>query len=575
MDYDLYKNEPVNWHFHPMYQHKGFSMAEAIFNKSDDPIREIIQNSMDAVLDTDYPVSIEIELLSWQFKDIPGHEVIRRAMRAIIDQNNDDKLAKWRETLSDYLKKDHINVLRISDYNTTGLSGWDHQKGTTAFSLLQAEGTSHGDRARGGSFGFGKYAPFNMSDLRMIFYNSLNTDGEFIFAGKSIFPSFSDLQAKNNPDKDGLGNYGHIHNLKNHNYPSSSAIRDPDQIPKPWSTQRQGSGLDIYIIGYPLKQSGGQSWHHKILHSSIFSFWASIHFNKLNIKLKDDARGMNLSIKKDTLKGFMDREAKQFPSEKRLGRVCHYYSAVNQDEKDDCFHYFEENLDQLGLVKLWIKTGDSFSWRKVARMRQPKMLIDEKSYSGNCAYAGVLICDDDEGNKRLRELENPQHDRWQGQNLQDKKVLERLGKFVEDKLQAIKPPTTSEGFYVLAGILSPGKSSDPGFGLEEHQVNPIGLRIVNINPQTLKLIVRSQKPIAKIDLELKATTDNHRLLPIPVDSVYDIDYNQTIYPNPDRPSQRVILSQISLHPKKPRFFEVKFPNRPRYHLVLQEIGHDQ
>lgn len=78
------------------------------------------------------------------------------------------------------LKAERINVLRISDFNTTGLLGvnqFNNEK-SPWYSLMHGSGESSKGESEGGSKGVGKYATFVNSLVRTVFYSTKAKDGE-------------------------------------------------------------------------------------------------------------------------------------------------------------------------------------------------------------------------------------------------------------------------------------------------------------------------------------------------------------------------------------------------------------
>ena len=133
-------------------------------------VREIVQNSLDAVRDETAPVTVEmreIEVPSSEIgsADLAGH------VRAALKRTKDDGEAvgeKFYARALDILDGDTIDMLAITDSNTTGLvdEKWD--------ALVYHEGTTRkgGMGAAGGSFGLGKNAPYLVSDLKAVCYST-------------------------------------------------------------------------------------------------------------------------------------------------------------------------------------------------------------------------------------------------------------------------------------------------------------------------------------------------------------------------------------------------------------------
>src|SRR3954470_6063446 len=138
--------------------------------------RETSQNSRDAH-DRDQsprrPVRIEIERINIPSTSLPGYEKYKEVAKRCLDLATRQKRKKEKaffEQAQLVLSRDEIPVLRIADYNTTGLKG-PCEEGTAFHSLVKSSGVSNKeDDTSGGSFGIGKSAVYSASDLQTVFY---------------------------------------------------------------------------------------------------------------------------------------------------------------------------------------------------------------------------------------------------------------------------------------------------------------------------------------------------------------------------------------------------------------------
>ena len=93
--------------------------------------KEILQNVTDAKnpeLPDEVPVRAKFELIYVDLEDIPGHErlreVIHKCSEYYSDGDDGEKLRIIRDAADKYLSGSiKVPVLKISDYNTTGLRG--------------------------------------------------------------------------------------------------------------------------------------------------------------------------------------------------------------------------------------------------------------------------------------------------------------------------------------------------------------------------------------------------------------------------------------------------------------------
>ena len=106
---------------------------------------------------------------------------------------------------------------------------------------------------------------------------------------------------------------------------------------------------------------------------------------------------------------------------------------------------FEQDLKHLGKVSLFVKKDDRYP-SKILMVRKPKMLVQEKGYRVlREPYAGVFICENDKGNKILRDLEPPAHDKWDYARAENGPiVLRELDNFIKQSLKTMAESLASE-----------------------------------------------------------------------------------------------------------------------------------
>lgn len=384
--------------------------------------RESIQNSMDARVDYNKPVVVRFERADVATSDIPGIEQLKSILHKATEYaGGEERVSSYAAALA-ALERETVSVLKISDFNTLGLSGGDQkQNGGGWYKLVRATGVNAMSGVGGGSFGIGKGAPFAASLLRTVFYSTINNEGEHIFQGKARLSSFMDDEGD---IRQGTGQYGMlIEGTK-----GVSSVRDADKIPAFFKREEQGT--DVYIIGY---QTMEQDWTKLLINSILNNFWAAIHFDDLDVEL-------------------VDGDKKQFISQENLNELMSEYSAG----KDGSYHYyqavveptreFSEKLAILGDVKLFVRMQPGLP-KKVQMMRKSKMVVTESSYRVMPdPYVAVFICEDDEGNKKLRDLEPPAHDEWDPKRNKEygKQVAKELNDWVRGSLRELAGESSTE-----------------------------------------------------------------------------------------------------------------------------------
>ena len=374
--------------------------------------REAIQNAVDQRLDYGKPVSVVFERFTMPTAALPGHasllDTMRRCREFVARQ---DKAERFFDSAISPLSASRFPVLKISDFNTRGLSGLDTDKDGNWYRLVRAAGVNSATGVAGGSFGIGKGAPIAASALRTVFYSSINEADEPVFQGKSRLVSHYD------DERDvlqGVGFYG----IQGH-----QAIRDATLIPEIF--KRKERGTDIFVIGYMMEGD----WLEKLIKPILYNFWLTIHHGALEVTIKD---GKETTISKSTLMKDL--------AERDCGNAKFFFEAVTAPTQT-----FQKDLKYFGTVSLSVRKQQDYP-SEVMMVRKPRMLVRERScHSLREPYAGVLICDDDRGNDLLRELEPPAHDKWdKARHLDGETALRELDHFIRSSLKDMAETVSGE-----------------------------------------------------------------------------------------------------------------------------------
>ena len=212
--------------------------------------REIIQNSCDATLKTTgKPVEVHFRLCKLPTEKFPDKEVFVHTLEACSTYwNENSKTKQFFEKAIELMKASDVSVLKISDYNTTGLIGSDKRHGSDWHNLIKSVGTSDKGSKSGGSFGIGKHAPFACSQIRTVFYGTKD------FEGKTAFQGVSKLVTHENDLKkttQGTGYYGKIER--------NNPINDFGSIDEFF--RRDEIGTDLFVMGFIERDQ----WESKLL----------------------------------------------------------------------------------------------------------------------------------------------------------------------------------------------------------------------------------------------------------------------------------------------------------------------
>lgn len=172
---------PVTWYHRPGYRDGGrdFGNAAAFAFEADVEVlaREATQNSLDERLDKAKPVRVRYVLheLSGEhlarFLGAIGWDDLRPHYEAAAAQ--DQRVGRVvAEGLREMAERDRLVLLRVDDYNASGLTGDDYEDGRFAAVVRRQLDSRKSDSGAGGSYGLGKATLWATSRLGMVLVNS-------------------------------------------------------------------------------------------------------------------------------------------------------------------------------------------------------------------------------------------------------------------------------------------------------------------------------------------------------------------------------------------------------------------
>ena len=350
--------------------------------------REICQNSLDARMSKNKPVRVVFSLSSIQSCDIPRFDALREALSRCLqfwkEQGNEKTIAFFREATS-VASQTTIDLLRISDFNTTGLTGSDEEYSSPWQNLVKASGVSSKSGSAGGSFGIGKSAPFACSRLRTVFYATRDVD--FLKAVQGIARLVSFREKGLFKDRDavttGIGYYGE--SKKN------SAIRKCISLESGF--QRKEPGTDVYVLGF-IKNS---NWNREMVKAILEDFLIAIYQRSLEVVVE------NTNITADTLPQIIE----EYKDEAKT--AYNYYLVLTSAEAE----VITEDFNELGKIELRILIQPDLHRRVMMTRINGMKIFDQKNISASIQFAGICLLADENINSYFREMENPQHDAWE------------------------------------------------------------------------------------------------------------------------------------------------------------------
>lgn len=178
---DALSGLPVSWYHRPGYADGGrdFGNAAAFAFEADVEVlaREATQNSLDERLDRKQPVRVRYTL----------HELTGEALARFREEIRWDELLPHYEAaasqeqkvgrviaagLRDMYERDRLVLLRVDDYNASGLTGDDYETGRFAAVVRRQLDSHKTGSGAGGSYGLGKATLWATSRLGLVLINS-------------------------------------------------------------------------------------------------------------------------------------------------------------------------------------------------------------------------------------------------------------------------------------------------------------------------------------------------------------------------------------------------------------------
>lgn len=368
--------------------------------------REVLQNSIDAhQKDLDKPVRVEFKFETIQAKEILGEDelinnILPKAENFWKEKNNADTL-HYLKTFKSVLTSETIDMLVISDYNTTGLNNQNFA------SLVEGDGYSEkSDETSAGSKGIGKAAPFAASNLRTVFYNSMSTHDGNKFAGVINFVSYRDDEKV---PFDGSST--------TYITQARGRLSSDIEVPARFTQNRQEYGTDLFVMG--LKKI--ENWKEKIILAVLNNFLVALQNNKLEVVVGDEKiNQLTLSDYLKSIKETLKIGEYNLSTEERntFYNTYSYYLALSS-ENNKRFSIPEEWVEEYPFIEdtdeaaLYLVLDEEHPTRRVLQTRRSGMTIFERNrINGSIPFSGVFYATGHKLNVFLKKLENVNHDNW-------------------------------------------------------------------------------------------------------------------------------------------------------------------
>lgn len=363
--------------------------------------RENCQNSLDAIRDGETCAIVKFTTKKINAYNFPQKENFSNKLKKACDYwRGNEKATEFLQRALRTIEKPQLDVLIISDYNTTGLLGpFSNSVDSSWNSLTKLDGGATKSGNTGGSYGIGKNAPFANSNFRTIFYRTKNIDGEIAAQGISRIISYpEDLTNPIDTMTTGVGYFGDVYGNKPVN-----KIEELDSI-----DERKDIGTDVFIFGF----HNEPGWKVEMIEEILKNFLVAIFNEKLIVYIDE------LEISKNTLNRCVnayikDKKGKDF-------RSCYSSYLVLTSPKTEIITKKFHNLGELELKLLIDPTLDLD--RRILRVRKTGMkLFARNSVSKVIMYSAILELKGDSIGSYFLKLEPPTHDKWEYDRANDKK----------------------------------------------------------------------------------------------------------------------------------------------------------
>ena len=401
------------WHFPPRLGGIDYvtDRSNAYFSDAPVPklVRELIQNSLDAKhRGFDRPVTVRFSETLVE-RDLIGGDDLKNHLRSCQERAEMEigpNLASAYSRALSVIEQRTLPCLKVQDLGTTGLDE-DRWK-----ALVTQEGAvSKNSGAPGGSFGIGKNAILNVSDLQTVFYGTRLVEGRRgrveKLQGKATLTGHTDP----------CGSGEDLQHIGFYSQQDFSPVMGRD-IPTLFRLKETGTA--VFIMGFNPRAS---DWVEQMAAAAIENFFHAIHHRRLTVEIAALGKGSVL-IDHQSIDHLFDQVA---PINRN---AVHYYRAIRDCDEDDV--HLTKRFGGVGSLKAYVAFMEGAP-RRMAHINRNGMLItDSREQKVNPLaprarglwpdYVGVVLANTDAGDLWLRRMENASHDSLSSGHLLDEGV---------------------------------------------------------------------------------------------------------------------------------------------------------
>ncbi|RHF53336.1 hypothetical protein [Mitsuokella multacida] len=431
-------------------------------------VREVIQNSVDQQVDDSRPVVVDFDFFQVTQDEIPGGRQLENIFDRCITASKGDPVATGFFQQAQKLMKGKIDVLRISDHNTTGLVGAETDDTKTPWhQLVKGRGSSNKNINSGGSFGIGKAAPLACSYFHTIFYAS-KVDAIDSYVGVSRLLSFKEKES---------GFFGKEYTTTGTGFYSSSD--NMNAILKPFAMghfKRRDNGTDIYILAL----EKDKDLYGTIRLAVLENFFVSIEFQKLIVHVGQD------TINRNSLAQYIAQL-----DDKKYAALKDYYNLLIHRHDDpeenrvislDADEYGKKYGIKDGECTLLLHQGEELNQRVLMTRKTGMTLFPQSRLGNSISYTGILLIQGDTMNQIFKTMEMPAHDKWEPGRCKVNKT------FYENAYTDLKQYLRKK---IIENFGAPQQDIEAAYGMDEFFADAAGDGALNVE-------LKERKPKAKM-----------------------------------------------------------------------------
>ena len=444
--------------------------------------RELCQNSIDAKLPEEKCVRMEFQSFNIERSRIPDIDRLREEIESCYKYQKSEANKKALKRMLERIDVNTIRCLRISDYNTSGLTDVNSDEGSF-YLITKGNGLSLKTGSTGGSKGVGKFASFVVSDFNTVFYSTKNKDGEEAYLGISKLCS-TIYDEQTGEKTDGIGFYGI-------NY-KGNPINEQLKLEAGFS--RNTTGTDVYILGF---NDANLSWKSEIIMKILDSFMVAIARGELEVRVDD------IEVNKDTVENII--EDSSLISSKKYESIKSQYILLTEEVSETTIEIDRYGTAEVKL-KAYSKENAHLASYECVMVRYPHMKITTLKNITQVPFSAMCIIPDNKLNRILRLIENAQHTDWELARLNDdqamkteatrvkKELTNKICEYIQKVLStSINEKSDIEG----AGELLPSVEDNSGIGSQNEVIVTEMAQIVpKVKNKTIEKLPSQEDPNA-------------------------------------------------------------------------------